>query len=383
MRAINKGLSNALGLRVVRRRNLEEALFDRDRLRNERDALRTERDELLKQRDELLGSRAELLEQRDRLLKEQDLLAHVYLTTLPVLFERPSQRVHLKSGLKDCIFNSSVVVARNGGIFAVARSSTLADYRDGHFAYRGNGVHDTENVWFQLDSELRLLSERLLDDALLRQQCPLAAYGIEDMRLFDFNGEIYGIGAGISPIREIGPNALRVTQILVRIEDGAVRQFWTLPSPRGAGHEKNWTPVVRDGKLYLAYSLMPLVMIEFDQGGMSFSKAAIEGVNLAFALRGGSPFVEYGDKFVSLAHTPSRSIKNKLFYTHRFVLMNRDFEIVEISEEFFLRRRGIEFCAGLAPLGDGFLVSYGIADQAAAIDRLGLDEIGRFLAGRP
>lgn len=59
--------------------------------------------------------------------------------------------------------------------------------------------------------------------------------------------------------------------------------------------------------------------------------------------------------------------------------MNKNFEIIEISEPFFIQKRGIEFACGLIWDGDDLLVSYGVADRAAFYARIQIKSLKKYL----
>ena len=57
-------------------------------------------------------------------------------------------------------------------------------------------------------------------------------------------------------------------------------------------------------------------------------------------------------------------------YTHRLVWLDAAFRIARVSDPFFFLHQGIEFCAGLARIGEDLVFSFGVADQRACVARI-------------
>jgi hypothetical protein len=202
----------------------------------------------------------------------------------------------------------------------------------------------------------------MLDDSLVRNGCPFATNGIEDIRLFRWRNSIYGLGAGLASADNIH---FCTRQLLMRIEGNTVVEYSLLQSPINAPIEKNWTPVVVGEDLFIIYTLSPFAVYKFEDSELKLVKGEPPSTNTV-GIRGGTRFVRMGEKYIGLSHLPPTRCMGKTYYRHVFVLLDIGMNVEDISEPFFIQRRGIEFAAGLEMHDNGLLLSYGVSDRAAA-----------------
>ena len=300
---------------------------------------------------------ATLLEARDR---HERMLQDIRLHSAPILIrdERLTTN-YLKTTVANPIFNPSVVAYRGEFVF-MSRSSSLRKIRD-NFSYYASSPHDTINVIHRLDKRLDLVSHTVLDDSLLRSSCASAQYGLEDSRLFAWGEKLWAIGAGVSP----GPGGgLCVTQILVRIDDCKIVEFFELPSPNGMP-EKNWIPYVKDDRLFFVYSFSPMIVYEFNDGRIHLQFSLKQNDAETFSIRGGTPFVPWRGGLIGVVHT-APALLDKYYYQHMFVALDSNLNVLDVGEPWFIQKRGIEFACGLTEFNGNLLLSYGVSDRASA-----------------
>lgn len=84
-------------------------------------------------------------------------------------------------------------------------------------------------------------------------------------------------------------------------------------------------------------------------------------------LRGGSQLVRVSDGWLCVVHDVTWHGGGARVYLHRFVLLSTDLEIVSMTDPFYFRRLGIEFCAGLACDGDRLVASFSVEDRQACL----------------
>lgn len=295
---------------------------------------------------------------------------------MPVLTQQLGIRSsYLRNDLTFPIFNPGVAQARDEILF-VSRSSNLRLYDDRRRFYEAP-PHDTVNVFHRYDKNLRFIDTHMLDDQLLRANCKAAEYGIEDLRLFNWNGALWAMAAGISAH---SPDSLSAAQILIRLDQYRVAEFFEFSSPTGAQMEKNWIPLVKEDKLFLLYSIDPMVVYEFADGALALVRGSPAEVK-TFDIRGGTPLLPWGGYYIGLVHAPNRASNGRGHYTHNFIVLDDKFDVVEISRPFFLQRKGIEFACGIIQYGDDLLISYGVSDRRAAFCVLPADKIGQWVVG--
>ena len=178
-------------------------------------------------------------------------------------------------------------------------------------------------------------------------------YGFEDCRLFSRGGALYASAAVLET---------HVAIVVVKFNgEGDLVEAQMQRSP--GRHEKNWMPVISNGRLWFIYSTEPIVRIlSYDDVRQEVSPSPSTFTSQATYLRGGSQLQPFDDGFLSVVHQVH---KQPSIYLHRFVLFDRFLQVKKMSEPFYFRRKGIEFCAGLAHWRDKWVMSLGVADKEA------------------
>ena len=113
---------------------------------------------------------------------------------------------------------------------------------------------------------------------------------------------------------------------------------FTISNHPVADMEKNWSPFMKDNKLYFIYSYNPLKILQCstEQGSCNFIFKT-ENINKISSLRGGTQLIRFRDShyYVGIARSTISCDKCQQFYRpHLFVLstMNEQFRIVYVSE---------------------------------------------------
>lgn len=272
-------------------------------------------------------------------------------------------------------FNPSVnpgFVKTEDGYLMLSRSSRLRCYNDIDYIENEKGIDDI-NYLYHLNPELQVISSTPLDESLLRELDPTVKHVISDTRIFYWRNQVWGIGA-IS--RKIGAQEV-AAQTLCRIENAKVVEVFFLDSPVGGRLEKNWIPIVEDDELRFIYSFTPINLLRFKDGAAHPEKK-LNKIR-EHDVRGGTPLIEYGDYLLGLAHSAPNMWNGKRSYTHSFILFSKKLELLEVSEPFFLQRKGLEFAVGICKTTDGILISYGAADRSCQFLNIPDHVIERYL----
>jgi predicted GH43/DUF377 family glycosyl hydrolase len=122
---------------------------------------------------------------------------------------------------------------------------------------------------------------------------------------------------------------------------------------------------VQEGVLNLVYSFSPLNLIKIE-----VRTAVVQGSLRKITnhdARGGTQLIEYQGGYLGLVHQAPNMWNGRRSYTHSFVWLSKNLELLEISEPFYLQRKGLEFAAGICSDEGGIIVSYGVADRACRI----------------
>lgn len=236
---------------------------------------------------------------------------------------------------------------------------------------------DSQNYRAVLSRDLDLLWHGFVEDRHVRAH-KLALNGIQDLRLFEWQGKRFCAGAAITHRPDPdGRSYGKFTRILIgELVEGTLAARWFLPARRG--YEKNWMPWVKDGELFMVYAPDPyeILHIRDNHATVSFGPQVIP--ELA-GQSGGSCVIPLGDRFLSVVHRKypgdlheGADDQTLLRYTHSIVIHGRDFEVLAVSPEFTFEGERVEFCCGVAIDGDSMFFSYGVWDQAAVVVKTGL-----------
>jgi hypothetical protein len=198
-------------------------------------------------------------------------------------------------------------------------------------------------------------------------QLDAAFSDIEDIKLFSFAGETYGIG---SRIVDPGDNSCCI--VLVRIDrtlTNTVAQ--EIPSPFGLRQEKNWCPFDHEGNLCFVYSYHPLIVLRYRPETRSVEfwnpeHAAIPAQSLPFLICGSSPGVETPNGYLFVAHRRIvRLPRLNRAYISRLYHLDRRVSTVTGGSYFVIEQPAIQFVNGLHMDEQSIYVSYGSNDRSA------------------
>ncbi len=280
--------------------------------------------------------------------------------------------------------NPTIAADPGGGFRMVVR---LVSYQvDEHGTYRSvdsASTIRTVNVSVHLDDELRALGVARLDDpsALDPEQPDAPVLGHEDLRLVHHDGQWWGLAT----VRDRAPDA-RCQVALVEVGASALGRSRVLVGPEPERHQKNWMPVVRDGRLGVVYSCGPeTVVLDVDVATASVSVVARHRSHPLLApWRGGSALVpdEREGGHLAVVHDVIW-VSDMRIYRHRLVRFDEDVRPVEATPWWTFEGEDIEFAAGLAWRGRDLVISYGVRDATAALAVVPADQLLRRLEPLP
>lgn len=132
-------------------------------------------------------------------------------------------------------------------------------------------------------------------------------------------------------------------------------------------HEKNWMPVLParlDIHNFLA-SCSPVTRVILNQN--TIYRYDLPGPKRANRFRGGTQLLPFADGYLGLVHEIGLKMNGKRVYEHRWFWLSGDYTKQVWSDAFSFDGEEVEFAAGLAPVGDDFVVSYGVWDRLVAL----------------
>ncbi len=276
-------------------------------------------------------------------------------------------------------------VARLGDrIVLLQRTVNYMLTEDGQYTTPGDAPSTTRNFLLHLDNDLAVESA---SEVLPPVDLPPPAYdlvlGFEDMRLFAWHGELWGLAC----MRQLTPEGW-CEQVVAKIEGGGhgphILTDWRVLRPAGQRqHEKNWMPLVERGsgggdRLRFVYLCDPTKVL--DENGLVVSEHAL--AISASQFRGGSQAIDFDGGWLALIHEAhARPNEVRRYYQHRFVWFDSAYRLAKVSRPFYFNAKGVEFAAGLAwhPDEKRLLISYGVCDDEAWIAAATADDVRRIL----
>lgn len=136
--------------------------------------------------------------------------------------------------------------------------------------------------------------------------------------------------------------------------------------------EKNWMPLPDQPYTYLKWC-NPVEVVRYDPETKS-TKTIYHGGNktldINFDLRGGSQCILYKDDYrVALCHVTnlhqSESGRKNADYTHRFVVFDKEWNVVKVTEEFRFFGCRIEFSCGMVYHKGHYWIPFGTQDNTS------------------
>ena len=269
-------------------------------------------------------------------------------------------------------FNPSIQQDDKGDYWVVFRASNY--YFSGEDSIGLTIGSKIRNRMFlgRLDPITMLFDESTIKEIDTQTLRPDIKRGIEDARLF-FDGKHWCLSATF--LEKTDPIA-RICKITLKsLEEPEVLSIDILPAPDATRVEKNWMPVHKTGK-------MSKSKIDFlYDANTTLSKSGFKRISdnqMLSKFRGGTQIVPMGDgTSIAVIHEvyakPMEGFSSTTFssgrlirkYSHRFIRLDKDCKVFQVSDPFVLVAEGIEFASGIAPYADGFVISFGRQDVAS------------------
>lgn len=283
-----------------------------------------------------------------------------------------------------------------------------------NYSLRKNGSYlvedDVERLYSETylidcDESLRPSMPRRLELGQAHSRREWATNGFEDPRIFSLGASLFGLWSAMclgpqkhaaaavetNQTRQKTPVIIRPdwsattnTMVVAEIRDDVLTEPVLLSSPHARMREKNWMPFVYQGRIHFLYSLFNMEVHLFENGVLRQIHCLDEPVAELADWSGSSQLIPWNAGWICVAHLAGRRLKRSMkrlgpFYFHRFVLVSQEWQVTALSAPFFIEKRGLEFCAGLAVHGDRVILSYGRDDRFSALVEMTRGQIDELL----
>jgi glycosyltransferase involved in cell wall biosynthesis len=236
-----------------------------------------------------------------------------------------------------------------------------------------NGSWDikTRNFFLKFDNDFHLITQHELVDEIsfAFNHLPLSRIvGNEDVRLFKY-GNAFWFTATKSDLNKYHVPQMGLFRLSNCLFDDAVTvdYFVPLKGPIPERCEKNWMPFIRENDLYVIYSYDPYVIYKVDSrtGNLILERSQNQKHDFSH-LRGSAPPIPFADGYLMLVHEVSFDGKKRV-YLHRFLALDKDYNMASLSRPFFYDHIGVEYCCGMTldHVEENLIMTIGIEDREA------------------
>ena len=231
----------------------------------------------------------------------------------------------------------------------------------------------TVNYLCELNESLDIIKTHKIDTDMLDVEPLWEFIGLEDVRLFRWENKLYGSGVRRDTTTN-GQGRMELSEL--EMTDNSIKEIsrWRIPAPgeNNSYCEKNWMPILDLPYHYIKWS-NPTEVVRVDPIEKTCITVHISESTIPNLcdFRGGSQVISWNGYYLAIIHEV-RLFNSELGrkdgrYYHRFVVWDKNFNIVTFSELFDFLEGDIEFCCGLALHNNNFLVSFGFQDNVAFI----------------
>jgi hypothetical protein len=236
-----------------------------------------------------------------------------------------------------------------------------------------NDLHlRTNNVMGEMDETMSLKWYHRVDTSSFDTYQPQWEFvGLEDARIVRWDGRLYICGVR-RDLDTIGTGRMELSEVIV-YEDG-VREInrYRIPAPGNDDEycNKNWMPIL-DMPYHFVKWTNGTEIVKYDiNTGKTEIVCQTQWKDLGCVdLRGGSQVLPFGEYRMSLNHETflyqSPAGRKDGHYRHRFIVWDKNWEIVTVSKRFSFLEANVEFAVGMCEFGDDYLITFGFQDNAA------------------
>ena len=243
----------------------------------------------------------------------------------------------------------------------------------------------TRNFLCELDSEtLEVKDFKEVNTKKLDVEPLWEFVGLEDARLMNWDNKLLMSGVR----RDTTTNGEG------RMEISEIKNFKEIsrdriePPTKGSYCEKNWMPILDMPNHYVKWCTpTEIVKVNRKTGKSKTDKLVEQDVKFNRDLRGGSQIVKYKDYWVCITHEVdlwfNEQNKKDAHYYHRFIVWDKDWNMIHNSDKFKFMDANIEFSCGLHIEGDEMYIPFGFQDTTAYILKMTTDIFEEMVGIKP
>ncbi len=225
-------------------------------------------------------------------------------------------------------------------------------------------------------------------DTSEHDQTPLWEFvGLEDARLVKWDNKLYLSGVRRDTTTN-GEGRMELSEVEILSDNTfkeVSRQRIPIPGPGPSYCEKNWMPVVDLPYHYVKWC-NPTEVVEYDPESKT-SRTVFLGetpLDINFDFRGGSQVLPYKNDYrIALCHVTSlfksETGKKDCTYRHRFIIWDKQWNVVSYTDEFDFIGGHVEFSCGACFHKGMFLITFGFQDNTSFLLKVTSEYLEKFL----
>ncbi len=240
----------------------------------------------------------------------------------------------------------------------------------------------TINYLCELDNENFTIKDYKKVDTSKLDITPIWDFiGLEDARLVRWDGRLFMCGVR-RDTKTNGEGRMELSEIVDGVEVNRYRI--EPPNDPNSYCEKNWMPILDKPFHFVKWS-NPTEVVKVNLDNLTSETVYLSEnfTQVKRDIRGGSQVIRIGEYYVALTHEVNlwntKHDKKDGRYYHRFVVWDKNFKIVKVSDEFNFMSAGVEFCCGMCIYGNQILITFGYQDNASFLLKVNTDYIRKLL----
>ena len=244
----------------------------------------------------------------------------------------------------------------------------------------------TWNVIGELDENMRLKWHTHIDTSKHPDKELWEFVGLEDARIFRWEGKLWTCGVR-RDLDTVGTGRMELCEIEID-HAGNVKELSQnrIPTPgdNKSYCEKNWMPILDMPYHFVKWTNGTEVVKYNIETGSTEQVVVTDFRDLGcIDLRGGSQVIPFGEYRFALCHETflfkSAAGRKDGTYRHRFVVWDKDWNIVKVSRRFSFLEGEIEFAVGMCEYGSDYLITFGFQDNAAYVVRVDQEFVKNYI----
>jgi hypothetical protein len=245
----------------------------------------------------------------------------------------------------------------------------------------------TSNIFCELDEQFNIKYYTRIDTSRFDTYEPMWDFvGLEDGRIVRWDNKLYIIGVRRDTTTN-GEGRMELSEIEVQDQKVIEVSRTRIPCPgeNKSYCEKNWVPIADKPYHFIKWHNGTEVVYYDTKSNTTTPVIQHNWKDIGCAdLRGGSQIIPFAENYyLSLTHTTylfkSPAGRKDGIYRHRFIVFNKNLEIVKVSEEFSFLGGDVEFSIGMTEYKQNILVTFGFQDNAAYLLKIPYNVLKQFI----